>query len=172
MNTIRWIFLLPISILSSIIFPYFYQKIAELFVSVNTFTDSFFLNGTNFFLQGIFFIVPAYFIAPKFKIQTLKIFLILWIFIVVFGDYYLYHTNRENVGVLNSIIRIVGALLAYVNITLENNDEKIILNNENIEEIQEPKQDNQQQKLTRSQIILLKVMKERAENKERNTKKK
>lgn len=169
MNILRWLLILPVSILCSIIFPYLYQQIAELFVSKNTFADSYLLNGTNFFLQGILFIVPAYFVAPKFKIQTLKIFLILWILIVVFGDYYLYSTNRENVGVWNSLLRIFGALLAYLNIILEHKDETIHLNDENTQESKKTNNNDQQPTLTRSQIILLRVMKKRAENKDQNT---
>jgi len=107
-----------------------YQLLVEFVVTKNTFEDSFFLSGLNFFLQGIFFIVFAYFISPKFKIKTLKIFLILWILIVVVGDYYLYYKNMQNVGIWNSILRILGALLAYLNITLEHKNEVVMLNNE------------------------------------------
>lgn len=118
-----------------------YQQIARLFVSENAFADSYILNGTNFFLQGILFIVPVYFIAPKFKIQTLKIFLILWILVVVFGDYYLYSTNRENIGIWNTLLRIIGASLAYINITLEHKNENIhLINKINEESIEEEKQ--------------------------------
>jgi hypothetical protein len=127
MNILRWLLILPISILCSIIFPYLYQQIAEIFVSKNTFEESYLLNGANFFLQGILFIVPAYFVAPKFKIQTLKILLILWSIVVVVGDYYLYSTTRENIGIWNSILRIIGASLAYLNITLEHKDELITI---------------------------------------------
>ncbi|OAB29810.1 hypothetical protein SAMN05444395_107183 [Flavobacterium fryxellicola] len=168
MNILRWLLLLPISILCSIIFPYLYKQIVELFVSENTFADSYLLNGANFFLQGTLFIVSTYFIAPKFKIQTLKIFLILWFLTVVFGDYYLYSTHRENIGIWNSLLRIIGALLAYINITLEHKDETIHLINETNEETKQekPNNNNDQPKLTRSQTILLRVMKMRAENKE------
>lgn len=139
MNTIRWIIILPISITCSIIFPYLYQLLVEIFIEENTFADSFFLNGTNFILQGIFYIVPVYFLAPKYKSQTLKLFLILWIVIVIVGDYYLYYTNRENVGVWNSLLRIIGALLAYINIVLEHKNEIIDLSNENNEKTKQEK---------------------------------
>ena len=95
-------------------------------MSKNTFADTFILSGTSFFLQGIFFIVPTYFIVPKYKIQTLKVFLIIWILVVVLGDYYLYITKRENVGIWNSILRVLGALMAYLNILLEHKDETIV----------------------------------------------
>lgn len=125
MNILRWIFLLPIAILCSIIFPYLFQQLVEIFVSKNTFADTFILNGSYFFLQGIFFIVPTYFIVPKYKIQTLKVFLIIWLLVVVLGDYYLYITKRENVGIWNSILRVLGALMACLNIILEHKDETI-----------------------------------------------
>jgi hypothetical protein len=118
MNILRWILVLPISVISSIIFPYLYQIIIEFFIDKETFAGSFFLNGANFLIQGIFFIVPAYLIAPKFKKHTLTIMLFIWILIVVIGDYYLYSNNRENISIWNSILRIIGAVLAYINIKL------------------------------------------------------
>ncbi|MFT5760923.1 MAG: hypothetical protein ACI8WA_000024 [Polaribacter sp.] len=118
MNILRWILVLPVSIICSIIFPYLYQQLVQLFLSSNTFANSFLLNGSLFLLQGLFFIVPVYLIAPKFKIQTLNIFLIIWVLIVIVGDYYLFSTNRENVGIWNSVLRIIGAFLCYINIKL------------------------------------------------------
>lgn len=69
----------------------------------------------------------------------MKIFLILWILVVVFGDYYLYSTNRENIGIWNSLLRIIGASLAYINITLEHKDETIHLSDEINEETKQEK---------------------------------
>lgn len=141
-----------------------YQQIAGLFVSENTFADSYLLNGTNFFLQGILFIVPVYFIAPNFKIQTLKIFLILWILVVVFGDYYLYSTNRENIGIWNSLLRIIGASLAYINITLEHKDETIHLNDEINEETKQQKPINLTE--TERQILINQIKEKASKNPE------
>lgn len=128
MNILRWILVLPISIICSIIFPYLYQIIIEFIIDKETFAGSFFLNGTNFFLQGIFFIVPAYLIVPKFKIQTLKLLLVIWVLFIFFGESYLYNKNLENTGVWNSILRVIGALLAYFNIILKHKEETINTN--------------------------------------------
>lgn len=120
MNILRWFLILPISILSSIFFPYLYQQIVELFISKNSFAGSFIIDGASFFLQGLFFMVPVYLIAPKFKNIVLIVFLILWIFTVIFGNYYLYNINRDYVGFWNSFLRVLGALLAFINIKLSN----------------------------------------------------
>ena len=94
MNILRWFLILPISILSSIFFPYLYQQIVELFISKNSFAGSFIIDGASFFLQGLFFMVSVYLITPKFKNTVLIVFLILWIFTVIFGNYYLYNINN------------------------------------------------------------------------------
>jgi hypothetical protein len=127
-------------------------------VSENTFADSFLLNGINFFLQGLLFIVPAYFIAPKYKIQTLKIFLILWILVVVFSEYYLHSTIIGNVGIWNSILRIIGASLAYLNITLEHKDETIHLKHEKITNESLKEIENINPKTPISRIEVLKIL--------------
>jgi hypothetical protein len=119
MKYLRYIFALPISIICTVVFPYLYVLLIDTVIFDNSFAKLFIFDGTPFILQGIIFIIPAYFIIPKFKNQAMIVFLILWYVVVIFGDSYLYNTNSSNVGAWNSFLRLLGATLASLNIFLE-----------------------------------------------------
>ena len=119
MNALRWIFILPLCFLISIIFSY-----------VNTFFVGFFIDPDSkiwktifeiFFnwTQGYFFVSAAFVIAPKFKIQTTLIFLILWTLFVIISTKLLILNNLEHLPLFDCIILIMGGLSAYLSIKFE-----------------------------------------------------
>ena len=118
-NALLWISIIPVSILCSFLIPIVYEKIVGLVISPESWASTYISTYAASFFQGILFVVPSYFLAPKYKKQTALIMVFLCAIFMITGQIlYSKYTGAEMVYIPITI-SIIGAILAYINLSLD-----------------------------------------------------
>ena len=119
-NFLLWISILPISILLSFFVPLAYEKVINLIVSPESSANLYIVTYASSFFQGILFVVPSYFLAPRFKEQTALVMVFVFALLMIVGQVLYTNYTKTEMIYIPIIISILGAVLAYINLSLEN----------------------------------------------------
>jgi hypothetical protein len=111
---LKWIFILPICILGSYLLPYITTIGLGLYINPDDKFWRFLINLISQFSQGGIFVGLSYAIAPKFKKETIFVFLILLFIYVLLLAYYLITNNvLEYIDWFGCLLLISGGIYGY-----------------------------------------------------------
>lgn len=120
MKAMRWILVLPVSLLSSI----FVALLGSLIfgTATNVVGETPFLSGHSilYFFQGLFFIVPIPFVAPSYKYKATLVGFGLYVSIMLINGFYFNSKYGIDTNWAQTILGIVGASMATAEVSLSN----------------------------------------------------